>query len=342
MIKLLLTNSKGTFDITKLAGYYTWSGEYTQANRKLEFTILSSPTDKNIPVTAVELGNLVELYNDTTLLFYGYVFYRDKVTDQNYIEVRCSDKGIYLNRNEASYKFTKTTPEQVAKKICNDFGIKAGKLTSTGFTFSRTFLGNNLYDIIMTGYNLASAKNGKKYIAKFIGDSFYVTEKAIADDTLIIQGGSNLMKATFCESIENMVNKVVIYDKKDKYVTSVKNDSYIKLYGVMQQYMKQSDSENVNDKAKKVLADQGIDKKVSIDNIGNIANITGGAVVVKEPYTGLYGLFYIDSDTHSWKNGIYLNNLVLNFKNIMDDTEVGNVIKNKTNNGDTFQYLYKP
>jgi hypothetical protein len=51
--------------------------------------------------------------------------------------------------------------------------------------------------------------------------------------------------------------------------------------------------------------------------------MTGGTVVVREPYTGLYGLFYIDSDVHTWKNGLYLNKLVVNFKNIMDEKDAG-------------------
>ena len=66
-----------------------------------------------------------------------------------------------------------------------------------------------------------------------------------------------------------------------------------------------------------------------MENLGNIANVTGGTVVVHEPYTGVYGMFFIDSDTHTWKNGQYYNSLVLNFQNIMDEQEAGS-LPNKT------------
>lgn len=45
--------------------------------------------------------------------------------------------------------------------------------------------------------------------------------------------------------------------------------------------------------------------------------------MVKEPYTGLSGVFFIDADSHTWKNGIYTNKLTLNFQNLMDEKESG-------------------
>lgn len=45
--------------------------------------------------------------------------------------------------------------------------------------------------------------------------------------------------------------------------------------------------------------------------------------MVKEPYTGLSGVFFIDGDSHTWKNGIYTNKLTLNFQNLMDEKESG-------------------
>ena len=60
---------------------------------------------------------------------------------------------------------------------------------------------------------------------------------------------------------------------------------------------------------------------ITVDCLGNTANTAGGSVVVREPYTGLYGLFYIDSDVHEWKRGQYYNKLTLNYKRMMDEQE---------------------
>jgi predicted lactoylglutathione lyase len=155
------------------------------------------------------------------------------------------------------------------------------------------------------------------------------------------------MDASTTDSIENMVNQVAIYDKNDKLIRKVKNDEFIKLYGLMQEYIKQADGEDSGNKAQKLLNDNGVQQKITINNLGNVANVTGGTVVVRESYTGLYGLFYIDSDTHTWKNGLYLNKLVINFKNIMDEKEVGELpnktgSKTKSTSGGSWSYTNKP
>ncbi len=217
----------------------------------------------------------------------------------------------------------------ITRRICADFGISIGEIVATGVKISRNFLGCSLYDIIQTAYTLASVSTKKKYHIVFRGALLCVVEKKITDNTLVIEGGSNLMDASTSESIENMINQVVIYNKDDKLIKMLKNSEAIKLYGVMQDYLKQPEKEDVTAQAKKLIDDNGEVQKITLNNLGNIANVTGGTVVVREPYTGLYGQFFIDSDVHTWKNGIYLNKLVVNFKNMMDEKDVG-ALPNKT------------
>lgn len=64
-------------------------------------------------------------------------------------------------------------------------------------------------------------------------------------------------------------------------------------------------------------ADGEIERKGTVQNLGNALCITGNALKVKEPYTGLVGLFFIDSDTHTWQRGIYTNKLTLAWENTM-------------------------
>ena len=51
--------------------------------------------------------------------------------------------------------------------------------------------------------------------------------------------------------------------------------------------------------------------------------LTGGAVLLKDTGSGVSGLFWIDGDTHTWKNGQYYCKLTLNFRNLVDDTRAG-------------------
>ncbi len=330
-MKLIIKNSDGVIDISDLVPQVNWSGDYQQCARTLSFNLVSSPTDKSIPKVKAGLGDLITLKEDKFDLFEGYIFDRSKSTNSNTLDLTCYDKGIYLKKNRTSYKFTNQTPEAITKRVCSDFGITVGKIESTGIKITRNFLGSTLYDIIQTAYTLASHETKKKYQIRFTGSKLNVLEKKVNDETLVIEGGSNLMDATMTDSISGMINQVAIYDKNDKHIRNIKNDELIKLYGLMQDYIKQPDGENVGSKAQKLLDDNGISQKITINNLGNIANITGGTVIVREPYTGLYGLFFIDSDVNTWKNGLYLNKLTLNFKNMMDEKEVGS-LPNKTGN----------
>jgi hypothetical protein len=75
----------------------------------------------------------------------------------------------------------------------------------------------------------------------------------------------------------------------------------------------------VNAKAAAKNMFTGVEKKVNISVIeGNKKCISGNGVKVYDKATGLDGLFWIDSDTHTWEGGRYTMSLELKFVNIMD------------------------
>ena len=104
-----------------------------------------------------------------------------------------------------------------------------------------------------------------------------------------------------------------------------KNAELIPLYGVIQQAIRQTDGQDAGAKAKKLLTDNGLFQTLTVEALGNIACITGGTVVVKEPVTGIYGLFWITADKHVWKDGQYYCQLTLSYKRTMDEAEAGSL-----------------
>lgn len=320
-MRILIENSNGVHDVSQLVPSVTWSGEYNQCSRRLEFSILVSPTDRNIPVVSIALGNVVRLYEGNVELFVGYIFKREKDTDGNVIDIVCLDAGVYLLRNKYSYKFSNVSCENITKRIASDFGIPLGSVATTGIVINKNFLGVDLYSIIMSSYNEASSKNSIKYMITFSGGKLNVIEKGTVQLSVVLEPGSKLFKSSYSESIERMVNAVSVFNKDDKLIETIKNDDHIKLYGLMKDYYRQVDGVDYKSKARFML--KGIERKVSTTTIGDINCVTGKAVIVKEPYTGLNGKFFIDGDTHSWKNGIYTCKLVLNFQNMMDEKDSG-------------------
>lgn len=329
MLKLLVTHENKLYDLSQMIASVEWSGEYRQCTRILEVNLVSTPDDANLPKVTCELGDAVTFSLDGKELFQGYIFSRQKGTGDSAISIRCYDRGYYLNRNKASFKFTNETPDAIARKICAEFEVPVGQLVQPGVTVSRIFSGCSLYEMIQTAYTLAAAKTKKQYFIRFSCGKLNVLEKSADGNKLVIEGGANLLQASCSESIENMINKISIRDENDKETGQVSNDQYIKLYGLMQDYLSQSKDGNAKEKAEKLLAENGVSQKVTLDCLGDVNSLTGDAVIVKEPYTGLSGLFYIESDLHTWKDGIYKNQLVVNFQSMMDEVEVGSKPEDK-------------
>ena len=319
MIRILINGVDATTMIPTVA----WSGDYQQCTRTLNFDLLSSFTDKSLPVISCPLGTPVQLWQETNLLFDGFVFYRQKATNSSVLDITCFDRGIYLKRNVASYKPVNSTPEAFTKRVCADFEIPTGDLATTGFALSWNFPNDTLYDMIQTSYTLASVKTKKKYQLGFRGTKLCVWEKSSVSNAPMLEGGVNLMDASVSESIQNMINQVQIYNNQEKLIRTVKNDLAVQSFGLMQDRITQVDGVDSAAKAQQLLEDNGEEQKIMVNNLGNVQYITGTSVIMQEPYTGLYGLFYIDSDVHTWKNGLYVNQLVLNFRNLMDEKEAG-------------------
>lgn len=324
-MKILLLNGKQTIDITDIVTKITWSGNAKQAARKLEIGVAVSPTDRFLPRPFIDLGNMLKLLTDDDKeLFQGYVFTKEKSSNGAEMDVTAYDGGIYLLKSKLTHNFQRMYPAQITRKCCQEVNVPIGNLANPGVYVSFVADGKTLYDIIMTAYTHSSKIEGSKYMPLMRNGKLDVIRKGqeIARYTLSaeVERESTLISdSTFSASIENMVNRVKIYDDKKNQIGMAQNLNWIRSYGVIQDTYTKEQDKNPNTVAKNML--QGVEHKASVEAIGDIQCITGKAVKVKEPFTGLSGIFYIDNDTHTWDSGHHTMSLELNFKNMMDEKE---------------------
>ena len=316
-IKLELINGSENIDITQLVKSVTWSGSYQQACRKLEFSLLASPYDKSIPTVNIECGYMVRLLEEDIELFRGYIQSRSLSYNGNSIECMALDGGTYVHRNELVYNFKNQTAESIASKVCSDLGIGAGSLASTGIPMDKKFFGVSGYDIIMTAYTYASTKTNKKYMCTMDKGLLSVIEKGKVVLDLNFENGSNILESNFSEDIQNMVNTVKVYNGNEQEVKLVTNNNDVSAYGTFSKVLKLEDGKDIDAEAKKEL--KTIERKASITGFGDSSCKSGYGVKVKDAYTGLVGLFYIDEDVHTWEEGIYKVDLTLAFENMMHE-----------------------
>ena len=321
MIKLICQKASGEkIDITNLLINVAWSGDYKSCARKLEFSLISSPMDKNIPKVDIPIMSIISFYEDDNELFRGFVYEREKSSD-NSMSFLCYDYCAKLNDIKVSKNIKNQTASTIYNNFLTEYGLNKGDIIQANTGVTKVFLGVTAYDMIMTAYTEEAKTTGKKYMLYSRGNKFYASEKGIVKLKLSFEEGKNILSSSFKESVSNMVNKVLIVDENGNKVSEVKNEEWHKAYGLFQDVYKQQEGKDSNAEAKAMLKD--IEQTCSLTGFGDTTCITGYGVQVKDTYTGLVGLFYIDSDTHTWEGGNYTIDLELNFKNIMNEVSAG-------------------
>ena len=321
MIKLICQKASGeTLDITNLLINVTWSGDYKSCARKLEFSLISSPMDKNIPKVDIPLMSMILFYEDDKELFRGFVYEREKSSD-NSMSFLCYDYCAKLNDIKVSYNIKNETASSIYNKALSEYGLSKGDIVGASTPVKKVFLGTTIYDMVMTAYTEEAKATGKKYMLYSKGDKFCASEKGNVKLKLSFEEGKNILSSNFKESVSNMVNKILIVDDNGDKISEVKNDEWLKTYGLFQDVYKKQEDKDANAEAKAML--NGVEQSCSLSGFGDTTCITGYGVQVKDSYTGLVGLFYIDSDTHTWEGGNYTIDLELNFKNIMNEVSAG-------------------
>ena len=265
----------------------------------------------------IPIASTVCFYVDDKELYRGMIINRSKDSSNNSISFVSKDMGFLLTQSEVSYNFKDKLVEDIAKQVFNDNKLAIGNIPKTNVKYTKMFIGVTGYDTIMSAYTEASKTTKKKYMIEANLDKFNVIEKGIVTLNVMFEEGSNLINTSFSESMENVKNKVLVVDQYGNKISEKVNDEIFKDVGIiMQKVIQQQENQTIDIDSEF----KGIEQTCNLKGYGDVSCITGRGVKVKDSYTGLTGLFYIDTDKHNWdSNGNYEIDLDLNFQNIMDE-----------------------
>lgn len=308
-------------DITEYVSSISWGGSTSEAVRKLDITLVNAPFDKNITPVTVGLADMIYLFEDdgTTELFRGFVVDREASSVTGTISFTAYDLLFYTLKSFATYNFSGKTAETITKVVCEDIEVPVGKLAQTGISQKLIVSNVSIYEIIMRAYTNAHQQNGlfyRVYASKgtlnvgLVGD--------IACD-IELSEESNITSSSYKESINNMVNKVRIYDGEGNQKSVVEESSNVKKYGIFQAVYTEEEGKDAVTTAKSLFS--GVEKTFKLECVGYSKAITGAGAIVHDNSTGLKGLVWIDADTHKWENGIHTMSLTVTLKKIMDTKE---------------------
>ena len=315
----------------------TWSGTHNQVSRVVSFEIPWNPYDKGFENEDIQLGDLIYLYDGKNQLFIGTVTRRDKTAEIGSASYEATDFMKHLLRSTGSYSFKNTTAEKIAQTLCKKVGVGTQSLAKTKVKIKKLiFEEKTIYEMILEAYRTAKATTQKIYMPTMKGNKLSVIEKGLDSGVTLTQGVS-IINATYSDTTDNMVNRVIIYNDSKKKKGTVQNKSNTEKYGVFQGSYTQEDGKNAKKEAKALLV--GITKEASIEAIGNIDAVSGKSLQIKDSATGLTGTFYITSDSHTFENGVHTMTLGIEWKNVMEGEEEATSKKKPLENKAKCYYL---
>lgn len=317
----------GNKDLSELVETVTWSGNAGQIARKLEFTIAKNTEDPNFPNVTVNEGDQVLLQEDGgSYVFGGIIFDIERTASSNVVRYLAYDLLFYVNGSELTKDYT-GTPEEIAREVCSALGINAGNMAATGISIHNPCVKKTGYQVIQSSYTAAARQNGKKYMMVMEKISQVSVIEKGQDSGVILTGDANLSDATYKTTLQNLVNRVLITDKNGAVTGTVEDVESQNRYGTIQKILEQEEGSDAAAEARNML--HGVDPSATVNGIpDDVRAVAGYAVLVQDMYTGLYGKFYIESDSHQYANGESSMTLSLSFQNLMDEVEPGEAGQN--------------
>lgn len=313
----------GARDVTELVQTMSWSGDVRQIARTLSVS-MAVPRDGSVEPPALEEGAALRLEQGGSARFTGQLVRCSTSTRTVTASLTALDGGRALVRNEAFFRCDGVTAEAAAAALCQRFGIPVGRLAATGVPVRRKFPGVALDKIVATLYTLAGEQTGRRYLPRITGDGrLEVVEKAESASLELVR----TMGVTNSWSIERLCNSVAIYTDDGQLVRRVEDGASQAVNGRLEHVLRQRAGEDAAGEARAWLEDNGLQQSLTVEVLDPpMELITGTAVLLRDTGSGVSGLFWVDGDTHTFKNGQHFGKFKLNFRNLMHEAGAGGAL----------------
>ncbi len=329
MIRIYKNYNGKTSEITNFCTSVTLSGSLTEVSRKLECTCFYKIWDHNH--VNEQIGPITKVWAtlDNKEIFRGIVIDRSINSDET-LTFTAFDYAFYLMKNKVTYNFRNITANNATRKILSEIGVQAGSIASSNIKINRLIAQKTVYDSIMELYTQVSKQTGKQYYIYMTGLKVNIGElgnnvsnKSIKPTSDVFHGDGNMINFEYKDTMNNMIDRVKIYDDKNGYIGKVEISENIRTHGILQDNYVKEEDKNPYIVAKNML--RGADKEFSCTTIGNYEYRTGSAVIVKLFAVSnlLNTRMYVISDNHTWDvgTGTYTTDLGLSYVNKMDAKE---------------------
>ena len=303
-------------DISHLLTSCTWSGSWLNVARKLEFSFVQDDRDPNVPVIDVDNGYTCYGYDDAgNLVFEGNIYSIERDRAKSSVRITAFDHLYVLAKSKTTRKFDNITPEDITRQVCAELGVLVGDIAETGIAVSFIANAKTGYQIIQGAYTEAAKVTEKKYHPVMNGAKLDVIEKGTLIEGYTADSAVNMEDSVYKESIENLIDQILVVDEEGNRVDYVRNDEHIKKYSMFQEVYKTDPNKDTQTEAKALLTKP--ERSGYITALGDYRVKSSYSITVKDSL--FKGQFWVKADTHTFADGKHEMKLELEFENLMNE-----------------------
>ena len=309
-ISLIIIKGEQGYDVTQLVEQVKWKGRKGSSSRTLNVTLIDDDGYKHARSEIdVEQGHQCLFSYNGTELFRGIIMTQTQ-SNRKKLQFTAYDNGIYLANNKDTFTYENKTASDVFRDCCTRFGLPMGEVANCSYkipelTKSKTTAFDAIADALSLDFDATGIRH---YVSSDRGKISLLTRRENIMQW-VIEVGQNLSSYSYTRSIEDIKTRVKLVSKEGTTLAEKSNAALEKKLGVFQEIDRPDESlttAQINDLIARTL---------DVEAMGIAEVISGIGVYIIIPELGLSRTFYVDEDTHTFKDNLHTMSLKLNYAN---------------------------
>lgn len=319
-ISLIIIKGEQGYDVTQLVETIKWKGRKGSSARTLTATLIDDDGYKHARSGIdVEKGHQCLFNYNGKELFRGIIMTQTQ-TNRKKLQFTAYDNGIYLANNKDTFTYENKTASDVFRDCCTRFGLPMGEVAKCSYkipelTKSKTTAFDAIADALSLDFDATGIRH---YVASNKGKLSLLTRRENIMQW-VIEVGQNITTYSYTRSIEDIKTRVKMVSKEGTTVAEKKNAALEEKIGVFQEIDQPDESlttAQVNDLIASILEEKSTpERTLNVEAVGIAEVISGIGVYIIIPELGLSRTFYVDEDTHTFKDNMHTMTLKLNYAN---------------------------
>ena len=327
-MSLIIIKGEQGYDVTQLVEQAKWKGRKGSSSRTLDVTLIDDDGYKHARSGIdVEQGHQCIFSYDGVELFRGIITSQTQ-TQAKKLQFTAYDNGIYLANNKDTFCYENKTASEIFQDCCARFNLPVGEVAKCSYkipelTKSKTTAFDAIADALSLDFDATGIRH---YVASDKGKLNLLTRR---ENILqwVIEVGQNLTSYSYSRSIEDIKTRVKMVSKEGTTVAEKSNAELEKRIGIFQEIDQPDESltaAQVNDLIASIMEEKGTPQRtLSVEAVGIAEVISGIGVYIIIPELEISRTFYVDEDTHTFKDNEHTMSLKLNYANDLAKEEKG-------------------